>query len=211
MHPARLVRAGRQGASLKRAVIPPKRSTGVEMHTPNVGPLLALTPQEFEKRIAELLRRQGYRDVQVVGGSGDLAADIICRTAHRQGLLVVQCKRYDPSHKVGSREIQTFIGMVTVHHRADQGMFVTTSSFTEQARKLAEQHRIRLIDGPELARLAASHGLLQTSTSGGQRAFKEALNAAQAVQEAAGNVRASWTAMHNAILQKLEEQSSRKR
>lgn len=38
--------------------------------------LLALTPGEFEDEMARPLERQGYRDIQRVGGSGDLGIDI---------------------------------------------------------------------------------------------------------------------------------------
>jgi hypothetical protein len=49
--------------------------------------------------------------------------------------------------------VQTFIGMIFQHHGADQGMFVTTSSFTSHALRLASEHRIRPIDGEALATL----------------------------------------------------------
>jgi hypothetical protein len=81
---------------------------------------------------ASLLRAQGYRQVRVVGGPGDLQADIIARDA--QGRRVVaQCKQYAPANRIGSPMIQTFIGMVHVHHKAQIGIFVTTSSYTDAA------------------------------------------------------------------------------
>jgi restriction endonuclease Mrr len=49
--------------------------------------------------------------------------------------------------------MQTFIGMMTVHHRADQGLFVTTAGFTQPARNLAAHHGILLIDGNDLMQL----------------------------------------------------------
>jgi membrane protein implicated in regulation of membrane protease activity len=61
---------------------------------------LALSPGEFEQAVAELLRRMGYGRVRVVGGAGDLCADITCRDpAGRRA--VVQCKRWGPGHHVG--------------------------------------------------------------------------------------------------------------
>jgi restriction system protein len=114
--------------------------------------LLALSPEEFEAAVADLLRRLGYRRVRLVGGAGDLAADITGRDS-QGNTVVVQCKRYRPGHRVGSRDLQTFIGMVRVHHQADRGIFVTTSAFTDPAWELAEAHEILLVDGEELVRL----------------------------------------------------------
>ena len=118
-------------------------------HVHTLGDLLALTPTQFELAVGELLTRWGYRDVRHTGGGGDLAADLTCRTADGR-LLVVQCKRYAPGNSVGSPEVQTFIGMLNVHHGTRLGIFVTTSSFTQPALALARQHNLRTIDGNEL-------------------------------------------------------------
>jgi restriction system protein len=116
------------------------------------GELLALTPSQFEAAVGDLLHDLGYHEVKRVGRSGDLAADLRCRD--RQGRsVIVQCKRYAPGARVGSRDIQSFIGMVAVHHQADRGIFVTTSAFTQPAIDLAQRHDITLIDGEELVRL----------------------------------------------------------
>ncbi len=114
--------------------------------------LLSLTPTQFELAMCDLLKAQGYADVKHTGGSGDLAADIVCHD--RAGnKIVVQCKRYAIGHLVSSPDMQAFIGMIYTHHRAQQGIYVTTSGYTEPARALARQHSIRAIDGDELVGL----------------------------------------------------------
>jgi HJR/Mrr/RecB family endonuclease len=114
--------------------------------------LLVLTPTQFEEAIGRLLTDLGYRGVRRVGRAGDLAADLIA--LDREGRrTVVQCKRLAPGSRVGSPDVQTFIGMLTVHHRAEQGIFVTTAEFTEPAENLAKQHDIALIDGSRLCEL----------------------------------------------------------
>lgn len=114
--------------------------------------LLALSPTGFELAIADLLQDLGYQRVSRVGGAGDLAADITC--VDRSGrAAVVQCKRYALTQRVGSPDIQKFIGMSTVHHHAQVSIFVTTTSFTEPARRLAQQHNIQLVDGASLVDL----------------------------------------------------------
>jgi HJR/Mrr/RecB family endonuclease len=119
-------------------------------HARTLQDLVALTPTQFELAVGELLRASGYKDVRHTGGSGDLAADLVCRAADGSA-VVVQCKRYALSRSVGSPEIQQFIGMQIVHHKAQTGIFVTTGTFTGPALSLAHKHGLRTIDGAELA------------------------------------------------------------
>jgi restriction system protein len=114
---------------------------------------LALSPSGFEDAVAALLRRLGYRRVKVVGGAGDLCADVVCRGRAGE-VVIVQCKRYAPGHHVGSAEVQRVIGMAFVHHHAARAIFVTTSDFTAAARSLARGHHIELINGRRLVELA---------------------------------------------------------
>ena len=112
--------------------------------------LLQLTPVQFEQVIADLLEDLGFTEVERVGGSGDLGLDVRCTDPNGRS-TVVQCKRYAPERVIGSPLIQHFYGMV-VRARAEHGIFVTTSSFTAPALKLAEECDIELIDGAELTR-----------------------------------------------------------
>lgn len=104
---------------------------------------------EFERLVARLLESLGYKKVYVNGGPGDRGADIFCYDA--RGLkVVVQCKRYGTIRKVGSDEMQKFLGCITDFH-ASYGIFVTTSGFTSQATDYAKRHNIVLIDGRQLS------------------------------------------------------------
>lgn len=120
--------------------------------------LLALTPKQFEHAMGHLLHDLGYRHVRHVGKSRDLGADLIAVTPDGQN-VVIQCKRHAPGSKIGSPDIQTFIGMALVHHRAERGIFVTTAEFSSPAIELARQHPIDLWDGTLLSNtLAMIHG-----------------------------------------------------
>jgi restriction endonuclease Mrr len=123
-----------------------------QLHT--LSGLLALTPTQFEEAVGQMLTAYGYRNVQRTGGAGDLAADLTCIAPDGRN-TVVQCKLYAPDHTVGSPVLQTFIGMVTVHHRAGLGLLVTTSGYTKPAMDLARQHAayITLLDGPQVAQM----------------------------------------------------------
>lgn len=122
------------------------------LHIKTLGELLALTPTQFEVAIGEILRANGFRNVRHVGRSGDLAADLWCRDDKGRS-DVVQCKRYSPDTRVGSRDIQGFIGMMSVHHQATCGIFATTSEFTRPAVDLARRHGVTLMEDRDLIRL----------------------------------------------------------
>ena len=113
--------------------------------------LLGLTPSQFERAMATLLMDLGYRKVRVTGAAGDLSRDIACEDPNGNP-ITVQCKRYT-NKKVGSPEMQKFIGMMITEHRAVRGIYITTSDFTEPAKRLAREHNIELWDGSKLANL----------------------------------------------------------
>ncbi|WP_329416320.1 restriction endonuclease [Streptomyces sp. NBC_00704] len=110
-----------------------------------------LDPYEFEEAIAELCRRDGCPDVDVVGGAGDLGADVLARTPDGR-LVVIQCKRYCDTNRVGSQDMQRFGGTCFTVHGADVAVVVTTSDFTAPAVEYAEQCGIVCVDGAELLR-----------------------------------------------------------
>ncbi|MFF2363899.1 restriction endonuclease [Streptomyces sp. NPDC058122] len=109
----------------------------------------ALDPDEFEQAVAELCRRDGCLDVDVVGGAGDLGADVVARTPDGRS-LVIQCKRYCDGNRVGSQDLQRFGGTCFTVHGADVAVVVTTSDFTAPALDYAEQCGIVCVDGPQL-------------------------------------------------------------
>jgi restriction system protein len=103
----------------------------------------------FEDAIAELCVRDACLDVEVVGGAGDLGADIMAATPDGRR-VVIQCKRYGDTHKVGSQDLQRFGGTCFTVHEADVAVLVTTSDFTVPALEYAEQCGIVCVDGAEL-------------------------------------------------------------
>ncbi|MFD3973179.1 restriction endonuclease [Streptomyces cyaneofuscatus] len=106
-----------------------------------------LDPYAFEEAVAELCRRDGCADAEVVGGAGDLGADVVGTTPDGRR-LVVQCKRYGPDNRAGSQDLQRFGGTCYAVHEADIALVVSTGGFTEPALDYAEQCAI-LCYGPE--------------------------------------------------------------
>lgn len=118
---------------------------------------LAMSPKQFEHALADLCRRDGCTSVQVVGGAGDLGADVICTTPAGQR-LVIQAKRFGPRSTVGSGDVQKVNGTYRDIHRAQLAAIVTTNRFTKDALELAHRLRIRPYDGTKLAAWASRTG-----------------------------------------------------
>ncbi len=120
--------------------------------------LRRVTPSYFERLIIDVMLSLGYgKDFEdmakVLGKSGDDGIDGEI-PQDRLGFekIYLQAKRWSDNN-VGSREINGFIGSLTRKH-ARKGVFITSSSFTKDARRAAEEdtdHKIVLIDGEELA------------------------------------------------------------
>lgn len=111
--------------------------------------LYALSPQEFERFVADLFERRGYV-VEIRGRTGDLGVDLAVRQANGR-LAIVQCKRY--RHAIGPDIVRELFGTM-VHERAFHGFLVTTAGISESARAWAADKPMTLIDGPTLARLS---------------------------------------------------------
>ncbi|MBV8632487.1 MAG: restriction endonuclease [Silvibacterium sp.] len=130
------------------------------------------SPTFFEKVVVSLLVAMGY------GGSIEDAGRTTRRTGDdgidgvikedRLGLDVIhiQAKRWNTT-VVGRPEIQSFAGSLE-GQRGKKGVFITTSSFSGEARDYVSriEKKIILIDGAEFARLCVDFGIgVQDRTS----------------------------------------------
>ncbi|MFJ8149734.1 restriction endonuclease [Streptomyces sp. NPDC096048] len=108
-----------------------------------------LTPYEFEQAIADLCVRDGCTEVEVVGGAGDLGADVVA-VAPDGRRVVIQCKHYGDENKVGSQDLQRFGGTCFTVHEADVAILVTSSDFTAPATEYAEHCGILCMNEDQL-------------------------------------------------------------
>ncbi len=115
-----------------------------------------MTGDQFEHFTARLMRASGFRGVQVVGGSGDMGADVVARTPDGRR-VVVQCKRF--AGNLGSPHVQRFAGTAREIHGAEVALLVTTGRPTAQARDVALRCRITLIDRAALAHWLSTQAL----------------------------------------------------
>jgi restriction system protein len=129
--------------------------------------LTSVDPFRFEQIVLDLLVAMGY------GGSRKEAAEVTQKTGDegidgvikedRLGLdvIYIQAKRW--KHNVGRPEIQNFVGALA-GKKAKKGIFITTSSFHDNATGYAEglHDKVILVDGRRLAELMIEHNIGMT-------------------------------------------------
>lgn len=110
-----------------------------------------MTGYEFEDYVYSLLKSLGFHVTQTAY-SNDGGIDLIAEadSIFFKGKYIIQCKKW--TAKVGQPEIRDLYGVVT-SERANKGILITTSDFTEQAYAFANGKNIELINGESLAAL----------------------------------------------------------
>ena len=123
------------------------------------------SPKFFEHLVIDLLVKMGY------GGQYEDGAFVTQQTRDegidgiikedKLGLdkIYVQAKRWD-SGSIGRKEIQVFVGALS-GQGASKGVFITTSTFTKDAKEFRPQNNIKivLIDGIELCRYLIEYNI----------------------------------------------------
>ena len=111
-----------------------------------------LSPNGFERLSMRLLREAGFERVSVTGRSNDGGIDGVGVLQLNELVsfnVVFQCKKWEGS--VPPKEIRDLRGAMA--GRAEKGIFLTTSTFTSNARAEAERPGavpIELVDGEKL-------------------------------------------------------------
>ena len=101
--------------------------------------------RRFEEYVAELLRAEGWRSVEVTRTSGDFGADILAISP--DGVRTcIQCKLY--SAPVGVKAVQECIAALA-YYDGDAAMVATNGTFTAAARELAEHAGVALWENIE--------------------------------------------------------------
>lgn len=116
--------------------------------------LREIDPYQFEKIVNDLFERMGYGGATTTVKSGDGGIDgVINQDELGLDKIYVQAKRYAANSNVREPEIRNFIGAMSGD--TSKGIFVTTSSFDDKARKKAHDahHKIILIDGDKFVGL----------------------------------------------------------
>ncbi len=112
----------------------------------------ALSPGGFERLCMRLLREAGFERVQVTGRSNDGGIDgvgVLQLNDLMSFNVVFQCKKWEQA--VPPKEIRDLRG--AMDGRAEKGIFLTTSTYSSNARAEAERPGavpIELVDGEKL-------------------------------------------------------------
>lgn len=145
-----------------------KRSLAAEL----ISKVLTVSPSRFERLVVDLLIKMGYggsaKDAgQAIGKSGDEGIDgTIKEDKLGLDIIYIQAKRWQPGNVVGRPELHKFVGALA-GQGAKKGIFITTSSFTKDAREYNPKNetKIVLIDGEQLAQLMIDNNLGVTVTN----------------------------------------------
>jgi restriction system protein len=107
--------------------------------------LQSLSPDGFERLCMRILREVGFEGVNVTRYSGDGGIDGYGTLRINELVsdrVVFQCKRY--KNQVGPSDIREFRGSMAA--RTDRGIFLTTSSFSVEARREAAREGLAPIE-----------------------------------------------------------------
>ena len=109
--------------------------------TPKTLPMDEMEGHDFEYYCADLLKKNGFLDVEVTKGSGDFGADIL---AEKDGITyAVQCKCYDKP--IGVKAVQEVYAGRDYYGRM-VGAVMTNQYFTQPAVDMARKLNIMLWD-----------------------------------------------------------------
>lgn len=121
-------------------------------------------PEFFEQAVVDLLLAMGYGGTTGTGNVTQLSNDggidgVIDQDVLGLNRVYIQAKRYADSNPVGRPDLQAFVGALS--GKADSGVFITTSRFSDGAREYAKNvpTRIILIDGKRLTSLMIRYGV----------------------------------------------------
>nr|WP_275402866.1 restriction endonuclease [Entomobacter blattae] len=127
--------------------------------------ILQQSPEFFERLIINLILAMGYGSSQEdagqhIGGKGDGGIDGVIKQ-DELGIehIYLQAKRYSAENKITAEQVRGFLGALQLKH-AKKGLFITTSSFTTDARETIKNvPHIVLIDGQQLSTLMIKYNI----------------------------------------------------
>ncbi len=123
-------------------VLSPVNETVLKYLAENPQELYHLHDREFEKVMAEIYCKLGYK-VDLTQETRDGGKDIIIRKPEVLGDFVyyVECKKYSSSRHIGVGIIRNLVGTVNTD-RVNGGILATTSFFTRDAKKFIIENKL---------------------------------------------------------------------
>lgn len=109
----------------------------------------AMSRRQFEAVVVEGFRRRGYSAQASARDVAEGGVDLVMRKHGAK--FLVQFKQWKTA-KVGAKPIRELLGFIAAEDAAG-GFFVTSGTYTDEARELAKRSNIELMDGPALEQL----------------------------------------------------------
>ena len=104
----------------------------------------SMDPYDFEKLVARVWSSKGY-ETNVRKASNDKGVDIEANSGNHK--ILIQAKRYAANSKIGGPDVRNYATLYQQDPTADQVIIVTTSSFTQQAKEIAAEQNITIVNG----------------------------------------------------------------
>ncbi|NLV98927.1 MAG: DUF2034 domain-containing protein [Clostridiaceae bacterium] len=114
------------------------------------------TGSEFELLVKELLIKEGYFNITIVGGAGDRGVDLVASILLDKDVkkVIFQCKRWISN--VGSEPIQRLFAE-REHHSYSKAICITTSDFTTEGKRAAKDFNVEIWNGIRVMELLNHH------------------------------------------------------
>ena len=107
---------------------------------------------QFEKVVASVYRKLGYAVTRRGGANPDGGIDLVIEKDGQRS--AVQCKQWK-TWKVGVKAVREFLGALT-HAGIQKGIFITLRGYSNEAKQLAGEHGIEIVNQTGLARMLES-------------------------------------------------------
>ncbi|WP_434530223.1 restriction endonuclease (plasmid) [Haloarcula sp. NS06] len=111
--------------------------------------LQSISPDEFEQFVADIWAQYGYQ-TEVTPPGPDRGVDVnATREFPYPRKEVIQVKRYGQGNPISSPDVQQYSALRT-QENADLALIVTTSRFTSEAKEIASDLGVEILDGDGL-------------------------------------------------------------
>lgn len=165
--------SARPATTSRSSNVKPTATTEPELDTSkwSLALIRALEWKRFERLCMLYFQAKGYRaETTEVGPDGGVDVRLYKPSAQQELLAVVQCKAWN-SYRVGVKPVRELYG-VQASAKAPLGIFITTSSYSNDAVNFCKDKHLQLIDGPKLYTLIEGlpdndkHNILTEVTAG---------------------------------------------
>lgn len=113
--------------------------------------LRRMDASKFEELVSHLWEINGW-ETKLTSYSSDKGIDV---TATKEDIFdkrrhLIQAKRYNENNKIGSETVQKYSGLYQRNEQVDKVFIVTTGYFTKDAKKVAANREVQLLNGEEI-------------------------------------------------------------